>query len=814
MQKKNNEYRKDKIITYLKRYTENICSNQSISDAGLDATTIAKALNLDRTNVSRDLNLLYQNGAVLKLLGRPTRYLYYRTVAGFFPEQYVPHTIPLGKSLALVLKEEAEQQIKHESDTHPTLIDTRCPSMRQISIQAEAAVDYPPYGLHTLLMGDHGIGRTIFAKKIFDYGKKIGRFSPEAKLYMLDCRNEFDSVQKLAIQIFGCGSGVVTASAPKRRGLLEQAEGSVLLFTEAQLLPMAIQEKIVDLITHNTFTRVGEPAVKRTCKAMLIAVSSRQAVACEQIPFLKRFPVQLDIPSISQRTMEERFLFLYDLFQKEATILDCEIQVSKSILYYFFCAVEELDTITLKNNVKNSCSIAYHEQAQSMGEHCLEISYRHLPPAIRACSIMSDASEELLEKFEDLSLESLHIHVHSIPPDLFKTQKWNLSTKFSSLIPDDANLFYMREYLKEYLYARAESEQAQDSQDPALAAYIVSDLQEDDILRKLTAESPLLQSIIELFSATIGQNIDRQVFELREENTSYALIPEDLKIIADKIETHLCRMAEQKSEYRASIITMYLYVIRNHLLSTQIKTIFIYRGKGVSEGLSDYINDLFHCASIPIPWSKDTTLESILVALDRIVSSFQPDVQILIFSDGFAYDMISGHIEKMYSIVSKTICGATFEYILRIMREINKYHFTLDMIGERKLQDTKKVVQSSQTSTFITQAALNLLAPSLDFLDITKALPLLESSYYDIIHQLSLPDSDNMATKYQFHCTHMIERLIRKEPLKYPHLKAFINDHSQEFQVLGKALRPLEQSFGIHVPSSEVAYLVEVFLSM
>ena len=423
--------------------------------------------------------------------------------------------------------------------------------------------------------------------------------------------------------------------------------------------------------------------------------------------------------------------------------------------------------------------------------------------------------EELLEKFEGLSLECLHIHVHSIPPDLFKTQKWNLSTKSSFLIPDNANLFYMREYLKEYLYTMAESRDTHDShQDPALAAHIVAALQEDKVLKKLTPKSPLLQSIIELFSATIGQNIDCQVLGPLEENTSYALIPKDLKKIADKIETHLCRIIEKKSEYRATIIAMYLYVIRNHLISTQIKTIFIYRGKGVSEALSDYINDMFHCASVPIPWCKDTTLESTLTAIDRIVSSFSPDVQILIFSDGFAYDMISGHIEKTYSIASKTICGATFEYILHIMNKIERYHFTLDMLEERKLQNTKKVVQSGHTSTFVTQAALNLLAPSLDFLDITKVLPLLESSYYDIIHHLSLPNSDNMATKYQFHCTHMIERLIRKEPLKYPHLKAFINNHSQEFQVLGKALQPLEQSFGIHVPSSEIAYLVEVFLSI
>ena len=57
----------------------------------------------------------------------------------------MPHTIPIRKSLAMVLKEEAEHQIEHKFDIHPTLIDTRHPSMLQISLQAEAAVNYPPY---------------------------------------------------------------------------------------------------------------------------------------------------------------------------------------------------------------------------------------------------------------------------------------------------------------------------------------------------------------------------------------------------------------------------------------------------------------------------------------------------------------------------------------------------------------------------------------------------------------------------------------------------------------------------------------------
>ena len=39
---------------------------------------------------------------------------------------------------------------------------------------------YPPNGLHTLIVGQTGVGKTLLAHMMFEYGKEVGRFATNA----------------------------------------------------------------------------------------------------------------------------------------------------------------------------------------------------------------------------------------------------------------------------------------------------------------------------------------------------------------------------------------------------------------------------------------------------------------------------------------------------------------------------------------------------------------------------------------------------------------------------------------------------------
>lgn len=83
---------------------------------------------------------------------------------------------------------------------------------------------------------------------------------------------------------------------------------------------------------------------------------------------------------------------------------------------------------------------------------------------------------------------------------------------------------------------------------------------------------------------------------------------------------------------------------------------------------------------------------------------------------------------------------------------------------------------------------------------------------HGILSSLSLGYSDEIAVKFIFHSAHMLERVIKGEPLKYPRLKAFINSHPALMGCIDRHLVCGEEVFGVPVPASEKAYIAEIFL--
>ena len=68
--------RKESVYLKLKELTECVSGEKAgTHECGFSAGEIAALLNLDRTNVSRDLNNLVSEGRVTKLSGRPVKFL-------------------------------------------------------------------------------------------------------------------------------------------------------------------------------------------------------------------------------------------------------------------------------------------------------------------------------------------------------------------------------------------------------------------------------------------------------------------------------------------------------------------------------------------------------------------------------------------------------------------------------------------------------------------------------------------------------------------------------------------------------------------
>ena len=78
--------------------------------------------------------------------------------------------------------------------------------------------------------------------------------------------------------------------------------------------------------------------------------------------------------------------------------------------------------------------------------------------------------------------------------------------------------------------------------------------------------------------------------------------------------------------------------------------------------------------------------------------------------------------------------------------------------------------------------------------------------------ELGLPYSNEIAAKYLCHCCNMLERAIRGETWNYSRLNNFTNEYSELMYTVEHKLEYAENIFGIKIPTSEIAYITEIFL--
>ncbi len=199
---------------------------------GVSAFDVSKILNLDRANVSRYLNKLYSEKKLEKIQGRPVLYKTLEENITIFQEN-------------------------QNSNGLDSIIGAQ--NSLQIAIQqAKAAILYPPRGLHTLLLGETGVGKSLFAELMYKFSVESGMLSFEAPFIHFNCADYADNPQLLIAYIFGVKKGAYTGADKDREGLLKKADGGVIFLDEVHRLPPHGQEILFTFIDKGHFRPLGE----------------------------------------------------------------------------------------------------------------------------------------------------------------------------------------------------------------------------------------------------------------------------------------------------------------------------------------------------------------------------------------------------------------------------------------------------------------------------------------------------------------------------------------------------------------------------
>ena len=103
--------------------------------------------------------------------------------------------------------------------------------------RAKAAIIYPPRGLHTLLLGQTGVGKSLFAEQMYEYAREENILGEDAPFIRFNCADYANNPNLLTAQIFGVKKGTFTGAEMDREGLLKKAHNGIFFLDEVHRLP-------------------------------------------------------------------------------------------------------------------------------------------------------------------------------------------------------------------------------------------------------------------------------------------------------------------------------------------------------------------------------------------------------------------------------------------------------------------------------------------------------------------------------------------------------------------------------------------------
>lgn len=681
MRTKNFHSRQEAVCNYVRLATNEGLSSES-DFFGVDASAVSVALQLDRANVSKELNNLYREGQMIKLLGKPTLYMHRASVLQHYPGIFIPATIPKNTTLDKYLR-----------DPLPVLSPSLPPSLSEFDEQigvsgslksavelAKAAISYPPHGLHMLIYGNTGCGKTHFVQKLHSFAVSQGILQDDSPFVIFDGQDTPLSPQILQSKIFGCSREFSQNGARSRRGLLEQASGGILCLEGAEHLPPVIQSQLVTFFEKNTFKRFGENNFTRVGNVTVICITTESLNS----PLVERLtlsiPVHIHIPDLNDRGLDELFSYISLFFRREASHIGKSIHVDKGILAALLCKTYRGNVAQLQGIIRTICALAFasYSNSSETGD-ILWINSEHLPT-----NIFHDNSPVLpISTQVEEMLASLPMDYAVFSAYVFSSPQAN-SPSSQELVPV-----------------------ANSEQPPSLviATYGYTSAEE---------QASLINSICG-YPAAIGINF-----------------PPDTPL--DSILTTLFDALRQANSGKGIF------------LATDI--VPLYR-------MQDYIRRQIEC---PISILSDLRLPTLLLMCGKPLSKDTP--------------------AEFFSAPSL-------------------------LPSDRSHQNAP---------VFLNRIISEILAPTLTFLNPEKAAKVLLCTLENILSDLARPYSDEIAIKFVFHCSHMLERLIWGNAYKYDHLRSFVNENSNIYTCVEKRLIYVAESFGVSLPATEVAYVAELFI--
>lgn len=315
-------------------YMEEVTWKKSADFPGFTTQELAEQMNLQRSNLSALLNGLVKEKRIVKLGGRPVRY-----------------QIRSQNRMAAEEKSCFQRMIGADG------------SLKNAIQMAKAAISYPE-NMMMLIVGQRGVGKSYFATLIYEYAVSQGLIKKDAPFIKFDCSfNGDDCDEDMREELFGNGDDV--------EGVIERARNGVLLLDHMNQMKTKNKRHLFQKMENDELADIRLICTLDQYEGHIIPENMQM-----------KFPIQIELPSLKQRKLEERLQMVKEFFFSEAAKMQKNIKISSELLRCFLLYYCEGNVKQLRHDIQMGCDNAY---VRALGDEndTVNVFVYDCPPYVR-----------------------------------------------------------------------------------------------------------------------------------------------------------------------------------------------------------------------------------------------------------------------------------------------------------------------------------------------------------------------------------------------------------------------------------------------
>lgn len=723
--------RKEKIYNELKF----LCSKVVLKDlengfSGFNATEIGERISINRSNSSKELNRLVDEKRIIKVLGRPVLFFDKYKIEEMLDIKLKNNQFQVNSLKDIIDAEDEDSKRKPATYNVFDKFIGSSSSLEVVIKQAKAAILYPPRGLHTLLVGPTGVGKTTFAEMMYNYALETGQIDDNAKFTIFNCSEYAENPQLILSQLFGHVKGAFTGADRDKAGLIEKTNGGILLLDEIHRLTPEGQEMLFLLMDKNIYRRLGETENTRQANILLIGATTEDVNSTLLKTFLRRIPMIIKLPSLSERPLMERYQLIKQFFKDQVKCVQVPIRVYKDVIKALLLYNCQGNIGQLKGDIQLACARGFLEH-KTYGKSNIQIDTTLLPDYVyngllnqqnkrnEIIDLLHLDNNKYYEFSQDDNEKFNFIDEYNISEGLYKEigdRYYYYSEKGYSQekIKEKINS-HIEKYLKKLHKKFNVEKEIPDNEE--LFKFVSPRVYNGVEMALTAAEKKLKKRFSKKVSVALAMHVsalmeriaENKIINNDEINKIALNNPEEFnaaRIVKEILEEEL-EIVIPKEEI--GFIAMFLYAVdvENTSESKKIGVIVLAHGQYAASSMADVANSLLdtdHCKAIDMP--LDEKVETILDKTTEIVKQADQEKGVLLLVDMGSLVAFAEIIAKKTNIDVQSIEMVSTPIVIEAVRKCLLAEMNLEQLVE-DIQRITPYIGRLVTSSVKMKAAIN-----------------------------------------------------------------------------------------------------------